>query len=108
MKNLTDDSRRSSKLNVRFREDFGGVVMIELLQDLIRQRDSPERRLLVRREIRVGDWHRANVGGFPQFSMRPPAAGEEVEAAVVAADLIRAEENSVLVADEEFASLVPP
>ena len=38
--------------------------------------------------------------------MDPEPAGEEVEAAVVAADLVRAEENAILVTDEELASRV--
>jgi hypothetical protein len=37
----------------------------------------------------------------------PEAAGEEIEAAVVAANLIAAEHDPVLVADEELASLIP-
>ncbi len=38
--------------------------------------------------------------------MRPPAAGKEIEAAIVAADLIRAEQDAIGVTDENLPSLV--
>src|SRR5262249_54137155 len=80
--------------------------MIDLLDHRVRQRQAAHDGLLVRWQIGIENRARANVCGFPELSVAPDSAGEEVEAALVAADLIGAEEDAILVADEEFARRV--
>ena len=88
------------------REELDGIVVIELLQHVIGQGQPADGGLVVGRQVGVEDGIGADGGCFPEFAVDPEAAGEEVEAAIVAADLVGAEEDAVLVADEELASRV--
>src|SRR5689334_12439307 len=58
------------------------VIVIQLLQHLVRQRQPAHLRLLIFRKVRIKNRARADVGGFPELAMRPPSAGEKIEAAV--------------------------
>ena len=55
------------------------------------------------RKIRIEDRAGADVRGLPELAVAPEPAGEEVEAALVAADLVAAEEQAILVADDKVA-----
>src|SRR5687767_11339683 len=68
------------------RQEADRVVVVHLLKNLIGQGQAAELRLPVVRQVRVVDRRGADVGSLPEFAVGPPAAGEEVEAAVVAAD----------------------
>src|SRR5205807_8959941 len=89
--------------HANLRQQSCGVVVIELLEHVIWQCQAAERRLIVWRQVGVEDRIGADIGGLPQLAVDPEAAGEEIEAAVVAAHLVGAEEDAVLVADEELA-----
>src|SRR5438552_185157 len=75
------------------RQKLHRIVMIKLLQHGIRQRQTTKRGLIVRRKIGIDDRAGADIRCVPQLAMGPESAGEEVEAAVVAADLIGAEKE---------------
>src|SRR5438445_5578601 len=89
-----------------FRQQFKGVVVIELLEAIIGQSQATDLRLFIRRKIRIEDGRGADVSGFPELAMDPKAAGKEIEAALVVADLIGAEKDAVLVGNEELSGLL--
>src|SRR5438477_2155374 len=87
-------------------QELDRVVVVELLEDVVGEGQAAEVGLVVGRHVGVADGVGAGVGGLPELAVDPPAAGKEVEAAVVEADLVGAEQEPVLVAEEELAGLL--